>query len=82
MACIKVFEGSETFLRDFIFIEDVMEVVKYLFQSGESGIFNCGTGQARSFMDIIKLILSMHQVPLFMETGIMGLKKILRVNIR
>lgn len=58
--CIKVFEGSETFLRDFIFIEDVMEVIKYLFQSGESGIFNCGTGNARSFMDMAKIFASLH----------------------
>lgn len=57
---IKVFEGSETFLRDFIFIEDVMEVVKYLFQSGESGIFNCGTGQARSFMDMANIFARLH----------------------
>jgi ADP-L-glycero-D-manno-heptose 6-epimerase len=57
---IKVFEGSETFLRDFIFIEDVMEVVNYLFQSGESGIFNCGTGEARSFMDMANIFASLH----------------------
>ena len=57
---IKVFEGSDTFLRDFVFIEDVMEVVKYLFQSGESGIFNCGTGKARSFMDMANIFAGLH----------------------
>jgi ADP-L-glycero-D-manno-heptose 6-epimerase len=56
---IKVFEGSENFRRDFIFIDDVMEVVNYLFQSGDSGIFNCGTGHARSFMDMANIFATL-----------------------
>jgi ADP-L-glycero-D-manno-heptose 6-epimerase len=56
---IKVFEGSEQFLRDFIFIDDVCEVVNHLFQSGDSGIFNCGTGHARSFMDMANIFKSL-----------------------
>jgi ADP-L-glycero-D-manno-heptose 6-epimerase len=56
---IKIFEGSENFRRDFIFIEDVMEVVNYLFQSGDSGIFNCGTGNARSFMDMANIFVQL-----------------------
>ena len=35
---IKVFEGSENFLRDFIFIEDVVKVVLHFLKSGKSGI--------------------------------------------
>ncbi|MFT3741001.1 MAG: ADP-glyceromanno-heptose 6-epimerase [Breznakibacter sp.] len=57
---IKVFEGSEKFLRDFIFIEDVMKVILYIFESGENGIFNCGTGTARSFMDMANIFVSLH----------------------
>lgn len=57
---IKVFEGSDNFLRDFIFIDDVMEVIKFIFQSGESGIFNCGTGKARSFMDMAEIFVQQY----------------------
>ena len=49
---IKVFEGSENFLRDFIFVEDVAEVVKFFLENRKSGIYNCGTGEERSFIDM------------------------------
>ncbi|TAJ15254.1 ADP-glyceromanno-heptose 6-epimerase [Marinilabiliaceae bacterium JC017] len=55
---IKVFEGSENFLRDFIFIEDVVKVIDFFFESGKSGIYNCGTGTARSFMEMAKIFSS------------------------
>jgi ADP-L-glycero-D-manno-heptose 6-epimerase len=50
---IKVFEGSGEFLRDFIYIDDVVAVNMYLLDNpGVSGIYNCGTGNCRSFKDI------------------------------
>lgn len=60
---VKLFEGSQGFgngeqMRDFISIEDVVRINMHFFenhtQSPEeiSGIFNCGTGQARSFNDL------------------------------
>ena len=49
---MKLFEGSQSFLRDFIFIDDVVAVNQYFYKAGVSGIFNCGTGKARSFYDI------------------------------
>ncbi|MBN2166631.1 MAG: ADP-glyceromanno-heptose 6-epimerase [Marinilabiliaceae bacterium] len=52
---IKVFEGSENFLRDFIFVDDVVKVVMFFIESRKSGIFNCGTGVERSFMDMAKI---------------------------
>jgi len=52
---IKVFEGSEKFLRDFIFIEDVVKVVRFFLESGKSGIYNCGTGNERSFLDMAQI---------------------------
>ncbi|MFL6835814.1 MAG: ADP-glyceromanno-heptose 6-epimerase [Bradyrhizobium sp.] len=40
--------------RDFIYVEDVARVVMWLLSSGSvSGIFNVGTGKARSFRDLI-----------------------------
>ena len=53
---MKLFEGSENFLRDFVFVEDAVKVNLYFYQSKGHGIFNCGTGDARSFMDIAKII--------------------------
>ncbi len=40
--------------RDFIYVDDVVRVVMWLLASGNvSGIFNVGTGHARSFRDLI-----------------------------
>ncbi len=39
--------------RDFIFIQDVLEVLHFALKKPiQSGIFNLGTGQARSFLDL------------------------------
>jgi len=47
---IKIFKGSEDFVRDFIWVEDVVDIV--LNNSLGSGIFDLGTGISVSFMDI------------------------------
>ena len=40
-------------LRDFIWVGDCVEVMLWLYDTpGVSGIFNCGTGEARSFADL------------------------------
>jgi ADP-L-glycero-D-manno-heptose 6-epimerase len=40
--------------RDFVFVEDVVSVVLWLLKSGvPNGIFNVGTGTARSFKDLM-----------------------------
>ncbi len=40
-------------LRDFIYIKDVVDILYfYLFEKIESGIYNLGTGKARSFYDL------------------------------
>jgi ADP-L-glycero-D-manno-heptose 6-epimerase len=56
---IKLFEGSDNFLRDFIFVEDVVKVNLFFFDKGISGIYNCGTGTARSFTDIARVFKSL-----------------------
>jgi ADP-L-glycero-D-manno-heptose 6-epimerase len=56
---LQLFAGSEKFLRDFIFIEDVVAVNLFFFENKKSGIYNCGTGKARSFLDIAKIIQSL-----------------------
>ena len=40
-------------MRDFVFVEDVVDIVAWLLDSpGVSGVFNAGSGQARSFLDL------------------------------
>ena len=42
-------------LRDFVFVDDVVDVVDWLLGSDQiSGIFNAGSGQARSFADLAR----------------------------
>lgn len=54
---MKIFEGSENFLRDFIYIDDVVSVNNFFFENEKiRGIFNCGTGHAESFLEIAKAL--------------------------
>jgi ADP-L-glycero-D-manno-heptose 6-epimerase len=53
--CIKIFEGSEDFKRDFIHVDRVIDVHKKFFKIPESGIWNVGTGQTMSFADVARL---------------------------
>ena len=58
---IRVFEGSDKFLRDFIAVDDVVKVVKYFLENPEkSGIFNCGSGRTRSFLDMANSVQALH----------------------
>jgi ADP-L-glycero-D-manno-heptose 6-epimerase len=50
---LKLFRGSREFVRDFVFVEDAVALNLHFLDHPEvSGIFNCGTGQARSFQDL------------------------------
>ncbi|WP_254557390.1 NAD-dependent epimerase/dehydratase family protein, partial [Salmonella enterica] len=48
----KLFEGSENFKRDFVYVGDVAAVNLWFLESGKSGIFNLGTGSAESFQAV------------------------------
>lgn len=40
-------------MRDFIYVDDINEIILHFFQSrGPSGIYNAGTGKARTFLDL------------------------------
>ena len=42
-------------LRDFVYVDDVVDIVDWLLRSPEvSGVFNAGSGQARSFADLAR----------------------------
>lgn len=52
---IKIFEGSSGFKRDFIHVDQVIDVHKKFFKVKESGIWNVGTGKTMSFEDVARL---------------------------
>ena len=57
---IKLFEGSDDYKRDFIHVDQVVEHHKKFFAVKESGVWNIGTGVAKSFYDVAKEIADKH----------------------
>ncbi|NQY73162.1 MAG: ADP-glyceromanno-heptose 6-epimerase [Candidatus Margulisbacteria bacterium] len=56
------FEGSDTFIRDFIYIEDIMNVLMFFYEHPNlNGIFNCGTGKGESFMTLANTMSSLYK---------------------
>jgi len=51
---IKIFEGSETMFRDFVCVDDVVDIVTN--NKAGSGIFDLGSGTQYSFRDIAEII--------------------------
>jgi ADP-L-glycero-D-manno-heptose 6-epimerase len=46
-------------LRDFIYVKDVVDVILYMMENRPaSGIYNLGTGVARSFLDLTKAVFN------------------------
>ena len=54
----RLFEDSDKILRDFIYIEDIIQANIKAMNPKESGIYNVGTGKARSFQDIVDILQS------------------------
>ena len=52
----KLFEGSDKILRDFIYIDDIIQANIKACNPKKSGIYNVGTGKARSFEDIVTIL--------------------------
>ena len=63
---IRLFAGSDGYgdgeqVRDFIHVDDIVAVNLWAWrQGGKSGIYNLGTGQARSFNDVARAVLKWH----------------------
>jgi ADP-L-glycero-D-manno-heptose 6-epimerase len=63
---IRLFAGSDGYgdgeqVRDFIHVDDIVAVNLWAWQQAtKSGIFNLGTGQARSFNDVAGAVLKWH----------------------
>lgn len=54
----RLFEDSDKILRDFIYVEDIIQANIKAMQPKASGIYNVGTGKARSFQDIVDILQS------------------------
>ena len=52
----RLFEGSDKILRDFIYIDDVIQANIKACEPKRSGVYNVGTGKARSFQDIVDIL--------------------------
>jgi ADP-L-glycero-D-manno-heptose 6-epimerase len=52
----KLFENSDQILRDFIYIEDIIQANILAMTPKESGVFNVGTGRARSFQSMVDIL--------------------------
>jgi ADP-L-glycero-D-manno-heptose 6-epimerase len=52
----RLFENSDKILRDFIYIDDVIQANVKAMHPQKSGIYNVGTGKARSFQDICDIL--------------------------
>jgi ADP-L-glycero-D-manno-heptose 6-epimerase len=53
---IKLFEGSDKYLRDFVPVEKIIEVHQRFWGVSESGVWNVGTGRATSFESVARMI--------------------------
>jgi ADP-L-glycero-D-manno-heptose 6-epimerase len=52
----RLFEDSDKILRDFIYIEDIIQANIKAMNPKESGVYNVGTAKARSFQDIVDIL--------------------------
>lgn len=52
----KLFEGSDKIVRDFIYIDDIIQANIKACNPTKSAIVNVGTGKARSFEDIVTIL--------------------------
>ena len=52
----RLFEGSDTILRDFVYIKDVIQANIKACVPKKSGVYNVGTAKPRSFQDIADIL--------------------------
>lgn len=53
---INVFVGDREARRDFVPVEDVLRVHELFLDINESGVWNIGTGQTKSFLEIAEIV--------------------------
>ncbi len=59
---MKLFKGSGNFLRDFVYVDDIVKVNLFFLDNPQKrGIFNCGTGKAESFLKIAEIMRRLYK---------------------
>mgnify|MGYP006087788433 CR=1 FL=1 len=53
---VRLFQNSDKIFRDFVFIEDVIQANIKACNALQNGVFNVGTGIARSFKEIVDIL--------------------------
>ena len=72
----KPFKGSDQFVRDFVYIDDVINVNLFFYHNpGLSGILNCGSGQPESFMVIVDELKKYYKFDIIEKEMPEGLKE-------
>lgn len=63
---IMVFEGSENMKRDFVPVERILDVqFQFINQDiKENGVWNIGTGETKSFLDVAQIYADRYNVPI------------------
>jgi ADP-L-glycero-D-manno-heptose 6-epimerase len=55
---IVLFKNSDKYLRDFVHVEDIIEITKFFIDNPtHNGIYNCGIGRENSFQDIADIFV-------------------------
>lgn len=54
---LKIFENSDQYLRDFIYVEDVARTVYHFLNNYQEGVYDLGTGDATSFSHVAEQCL-------------------------
>jgi len=52
----RLFENSNNIFRDFVYIDDVIQANIKACNSVKNGVYNVGSGKARSFVDIVNIL--------------------------
>lgn len=55
---LKIFEGSERYRRDFIWVEDVCKTIFHFINNYKPGIYDLGTGESVDFDKIANIVLN------------------------
>jgi len=55
-------------MRDFVYVKDILNIVWFLLQNEDvNGLFNCGSGRARSFKDLVTATFNAMEKPVDIE---------------
>lgn len=57
---IRVFENSDRYYRDFVYVEDIARVILHFVENYQPGIYDLGTGHAESFEKLANLVIENH----------------------